>query len=99
MSEYNWNADAFDAVRIVAANGELEIAGAHPNEILLEGEEARRHRFGGEPTIVGRWLMLHPFAGRTEMTLTLPHSKKWVVDVSSGNGEVEIQNLEARINV
>lgn len=98
MSEYKWNADAFDAVRIVAANGEFEIHGGDTNEILLEGEHSRRH-FGGEPTIAGRWLELHPFGGDSEWSLTLPKSKAWVIEIANASGQVQIQDLLARVSV
>ena len=98
MSEYKWNADAFDAIRIVAANGEFEIVGEDTDEILLEGEENTRRNFGAEPTVVGRWLELHPFGGGSEWTLTLPKSKAWVVDVSAASGEVAVQDIHARIH-
>lgn len=98
MSEYKWNADAFDAIRIVAANGEFEIVGEDTNEILLEGEENARRNFGTEPTVVGRWLELHPFGGGSEWTLTLPKSKAWVVDVSAASGEITVQDIHARIH-
>lgn len=99
MSEYKWNADAFDAIRIVAANGEFEFEGNDTNEILLEGEDDGRRRFGGEPAIAGRWLTLRPFGGGSEWSISLPRSKAWVIELSSGNGEVQVQDLDARLTV
>ena len=98
MSDYKWNADAFDAIRIVAANGEFEIVGGDTNEILLEGEE-HSHRFSSEPTIAGRWLEIHPFGGGSEWELVLPKSKAWVIELSCASGEVELHNLHARVNL
>lgn len=99
MSEYKWNADAFDAIRIVAANGEFEIVGGDTNQVLVEGEERSRRRFGSEPSIAGRWLMLSPFGGGTEWSLTLPKSKAWVIEVSCASGELQMQDLHARVDV
>lgn len=99
MSEYKWNADAFDAVRIIAANGEFEILGDDTNEVLLEGDQPSRRRFGSEPTVAGRWLMLQPFGGGNEWTLTLPKSKAWVLEISCASGEVQVQDIHARVNV
>lgn len=96
-SEWKWNADAFDAIRIAATNGEFEIVGTDTNEISLEGEE-RRRGFGSDPTIAGRWLNLHPFGGGSDWTLTLPKSKAWVIEVSCASGELEVQDVDARIN-
>ena len=42
MSEYIWTADEFDAIRIVAANGEFEING-------VEGNKVTRRRIGPRP--------------------------------------------------
>ncbi len=99
MSEYKWNADAFDAIRIVATNGEFEILAHDSNEILLEGDERGRRRFGSEPSIVGRWLHISPFPGNSEWSLTLPQAKAWVIELSSGNGEVRVENVNGRFNV
>jgi hypothetical protein len=96
-SEWKWNADAFDAIRIAAANGEFEINGEDTDQVLLEGEESRR-RFGAEPTVNGRWLTFSPFGGGSEWSLTLPKSKAWVIEVSLASGELEIADLHARIN-
>jgi hypothetical protein len=100
MSEYKWNVNEFDAIRIVAANGEFEIAGTDANEIVLEGEGHSRHRFrGGDPTIAGRWLNVNPFGGGSEWSLALPKTKAWVIEISCGSGEVNIENVHARLNV
>lgn len=97
MSEYKWKADAFDAIRIVAAHGEFDIVGEDTDEILLEGEHSSRHRFGGEPTVAGRWLELHPFGGGSEWSFTLPTSKAWVIEIMGANAEVKIEDVHARI--
>lgn len=96
--EYKWNADAFDAIRIVATNGEFSIVGENTREIVLETDDSRRRHFGSEPHIAGRWLELHPFGGSSEWNLALPASKAWVIEISAASGEVQIQNLHARIN-
>ncbi|MCC7163753.1 MAG: DUF4097 family beta strand repeat protein [Anaerolineae bacterium] len=99
MSEYSWNLDAFDAIRIVAANGEFEIIGADSSQVQVEGIERNRHSFGAEPKIVGRWLYLNPFGGGSQWTIELPKSKAWTIEVACASGDVEIENVHARIGV
>lgn len=99
MSEYKWNADEFDAIRIVAANGEFEIVGNESSQVELEGIERNRHSYGAEPKIVGRWLYLNPFGGGSQWTVALPKSKAWTIEVACASGEVEIQGVHARIGV
>lgn len=99
MSEYTWSADAFDAIRITAANGEFHINGVEGNKVLVEGSDHSRRSFGTEPRIVGRWLYLNPFGGGSEWSVDLPRSKAWTIQVQCASGEVEIEDVHARIEV
>src|SRR5690242_4249215 len=96
--EWKWNADAFDAIRITTPNGEFEIVGTETDQVLLEGEVNSR-RMRSEPSIQGRWLVIQPVQGAGEWSLTLPRSKTWVVDLSAAHGEVNVENISARLNV
>ena len=96
-----WPSDAFDAISIVAGGGEFKIEGTDGTQVELEGEfDSRWPRdLGLEPK--ERWLQLHMWgrADDGEIKLRLPRQKAWVVDVSAGQGEVEIKQLQARLRV
>jgi putative adhesin len=99
--ERAWQSDAFDAIGIVALDGQFQIEGTDGEQVELEAEfEARATRdLVLEPA--GRWLQLHLWErpGEAQFTVRLPKKKAWVVDISAGRGEVQVNGIQARLRV
>ena len=99
--ERAWPSDAFDALGIVALDGQVEIEGTDGEQVELEAEFDKRaaRDLVLEPT--GRWLQLHSWEqhGEAQFTLRLPKKKAWVVDISAAQGEVKIDGIQARLRV
>jgi len=95
--EWKFNANEFDAIRIAVPNGDFDIIGTDDAEVIVEGEGGSR-RFGSRgPMVNGRWLALSPI-GHGDWTIQLPKFKSWVIDFTSGSGDVNIDDVTARIN-
>jgi Toastrack DUF4097 len=97
--ERKWSPDAFDAISLMAFNGEFEIEGTDGDQVELKGEFDGR--LGRELKLEPqeRWLQLQLWERPSEgqITLRLPKKKAWVVDVYAGRGEVEVSGLQARL--
>lgn len=96
--EWQWNMDAFDAVHISLPNAEIQVVGTDASQVFLESDENKRYA-RGEPDIQGRWLVIHPAYGSGDWTLELPKSKAWTIEIAAASGEVEINNVHARLQV
>ncbi len=103
MSEVKqkWPSTAFDAVRVTVIDGDLKIEGTDGDEVELEGEYRSRHGYEFNPQPVGRWLALDMWVrhGKSELTLRLPRSKAWVVDVGAPRADVEVSRIRARLRI
>ncbi len=97
-----WPAEALDAVSIWVPEARIAIESGDGEQVQLEGDFGGAYSNGGEPEIAGRWLRLHarnerPFEMR--LHLRLPKSKAWVVDLTTLWGQVEINGVQARLQV
>lgn len=97
--ELQWKADQFDAISIVALDGEFAIEGTDGDEVELEGEFDSRFVRGAGPRVVDRWLMVQTWESEdgTEFTLRLPKHKPWVVNFSAARGSLAINDVQARL--
>jgi hypothetical protein len=99
-SEYTWPAEAFDAISILAHDGQFRIEGTEGDQVQLEGDWTQ-FASGSTPEPQGRWLRLQlwqPSKGR-RFTLRLPKRKAWVVELSAARGRLEANDLQARLQV
>ena len=96
--EWQWNADAFDAIHLIAPNGEFEIIGTDNNQVIVQDDNHNQYA-QSNPVLRGRWLDIQPAHGASEWTIELPKSKAWVIEIASGSGEIEIENVHAHLQV
>lgn len=96
--EFKWNADAFDGIRIALPSFELEIEGVSDSEVELTGEFETRRDKHWQPAIQGRWLIIQSW-NRGELTLRLPQSKAWALDIAGARSEITAKNVKARLRV
>jgi hypothetical protein len=99
--EQVWPADAFDAISIAAREGQFKIEGSDGNQVELKGDLDSRYWRDVQPEPLGRWLQLHlwRYSGGGELTLRLPKNKAWIVELSAGRGEIQVKNLQARLQL
>ncbi len=99
--ERTWPVDAFDAINIVATDGQFEIAASDGDQVELEVEFEKLA--GGQPTLetTGRWLQVHLWErrGEAQLTMRLPRSRAWVVDLSAARGQVEVNGIRGRLRI
>ncbi len=95
-----WPLDAFDAVRISGIDGQFTIEASDGNEVELEGDVGGKWNRGSKLEPANRWLSL-PLWGHHggDVTLRLPRSKSWVVDVLAARGQVEASDVQARLSI
>lgn len=94
--EWKFNANDLDAIRITAPNGDFDIVGTDDTEVIVEGEGSSRRYSNREPLVNERWLALAPIGGG-DWALRLPKHKSWNIEITSGSGDVNIENVTARI--
>jgi hypothetical protein len=102
ISEHTWPSDAFDAVSIRLAHGDVSVCATDEDQVKLEGEPWARVMPINGPQPVGRWLMIHldEQEGREcSVTLRLPKSKAWVVRLRVSHGDVDVSDIQARLHV
>lgn len=99
--EQTWPADAFDAISIGAREGQFKIEATEGNQVQLLGDWGSRYWREGQPEPLGRWLQLHlwRYLEGGELTLRLPKTKAWVVELSVGRGEIQVKNVDARLHL
>jgi hypothetical protein len=97
----SWPKDIFDAFSIRAPDCKLHIRGTEGEQIKLEhefdGKRAHDLRFEA----AGRWLKVYlrhnHHSHHEELTLRLPESKDWALDIFSGRGEIEVRDLRGSL--
>lgn len=99
--DHTWPSDAFDAIAIMAVEGQFGIEGTDGDRVELEAEIDRRALPALTLEPAGRWLQLQLWehGGEAQFTLRLPKRKNWVVDVSAANGDVQVSGISARLRV
>lgn len=99
--ERAWPSDAFDAVSILALEGEFEVEGTDGDQVTLEVDLERRATRDLMLEPAARWLQLQLWehTGDAKFTLRLPKKKAWVLDLSAGRGEARVKGLQARLRV
>ena len=99
--EQSWPADACDAVSIWAPGGDITIEGYDGDQITLEGDlPGLFHNNRIEQ--VERWLLINLWeapADDVSLTLRLPGSKLWTVQLSSGEGDLVVRDIAARLQI
>lgn len=104
-----WPSGDFDAIAIVAVDGEFEVEGTDGQEVVLEGEVDSDFPRGStihsgstfDVQQTGRWLRIQMLGrpGETELRLRLPRQKAWVFEIGVARGDVEIRDVQARLHV
>lgn len=99
--ERQWPSDAFDAIGILAVDGEFEIEGTDGDRVELEARLEKRMERDLPLEPAGRWLQFQVWErqGDAQYTLRLPKKKAWVVDLSAARGEVQVKGIQARLRV
>jgi Toastrack DUF4097 len=99
--EREWPSDEFDAIGILAIDGQFEIEGTEGDHVKLEARFSSRLERDLVLEPAGRWLQLQLWerSGESQFTLRLPRNKAWIVDLSAARGEVQVENIQARLRV
>jgi Toastrack DUF4097 len=99
--EREWQADEFDAIGILAIDGQFEIEETEGDRVKLEARFSGRSERDLVLEPAGRWLQLQMWerSGDAQFILRLPRQKAWVVDLSAARGEVQVENIQARLRV
>lgn len=99
--DHAWPSNSFDAIAILAIEGQFEIEGTDEDQVKLEAQVDRRALSGLSLDPAGRWLQLQlwEYGGEAQFTLRLPTKKNWVVDVSAAQGDVRVSGVSARLRV
>lgn len=103
QTPHTWPADALDAISISLTDGDVSVVATDEGQIRIDGADSRdRWPVGGidrlEPA--GRWLVVQLMARRGDEPLTvyLPRSKQWQVDVSVVHGDVAVAGVSGRLH-
>jgi hypothetical protein len=97
--EQTWPAQAFDAISIAGRTGQFTLEGIDGDQVRLESNSGPW--FSQDLVPAGRWLQIYlwKFANPADITLRLPKNKAWVIELSAGRGNVEVNNLQTRLQV
>ncbi len=97
----SWPSEAFDAISILAFDGEFEFEGTDGDLVELEGDFQRHLVRDLKLEPVERWLQIHLWEhpGESRFILRLPKKKAWVVDLSAGKGQLQVNGIQARLRV
>jgi hypothetical protein len=95
-----WPQQAVDSISIYASASNLRLQGGSDSLLRLEGRVNQRH----EQTIkldpsAHRLKVSLPHDRGSELTLTLPSSKAWQVELTGGRSNIKVSNLLARLNI
>ncbi len=99
--QFTWPADAFDAVRIAAPDGQIKLESHTGSQVELACDNETLSLLGGKPEAVQRWLQINLYLrpGGAHLTLRLPADKAWVTEISAARGEVQIDGMRGRAQV
>ncbi len=103
-TEQAWPADGIDAVGVVLADGDVAVAAGTDDQIRVVGL-AGRDRLAAvgleRAEQVGNWLIVHVMGRHTgePVTVYLPRTKQWQIDVSTAHGDVEVSEVDGRLRL
>ena len=97
--EQTWPSQAFDAISIAGRTGQFTLEGIDGDQVQLEPKSSQW--FPHDIIPAGRWLQIYlwKYADPADFTLRLPKNKAWVIEISAGRGQIEINNLQTRVQV
>ena len=99
-----WATDSIDAVSITLTNGDVAVAASEDGHIHIDGADERDgFAQAGIDRIeqVGRWLLVHLMQrrGGEPLSVYLPRSKSWQLDVQTGHGDVGASEIQGRLHI
>lgn len=97
MESLSWPANSFDAIRLILVKGKIEMAGDDNDQVVLRGDIRSYTNIQKPPEVKDRWLLLDQLHQYGDITLQLPASKPWVLDIVSYHSDIKIRNIMARI--
>ena len=98
-----WTKDTVDAISMRVPDCNLDIQGTDGEQIEFKDDLYGKTSSNLRIEQSGRWLKVYlphnHHSHHAKLTLKLPNSKAWVLDIFSGRSEIQARDIQARLRV